>query len=137
MRQTKKIFREFIEERREYTGPLSLDKMYLSIAYDLVKRGLPGEIKDTYDLSILYDNLVINDEIISHDNYKEYDLHQILLKTMKFKQSFKTVLHNLINNKSIYLLNYEVISNYCDRKECFIKYDPNFSYFDDNFNFIK
>lgn len=137
MKNLKANFKEFINERRTYTGPLKLDQFYLSIAYHLAKSGLCGEIKDSYDVSILYDNLVVNDEILTQDNYKEYDFHQLNLKCLKFGQSFKTVFNNLISGKAVYLLNYEVISSYCDRVECFIKYNPDFSYFDDNFNFKK
>lgn len=139
MKNLKKIFKEFINERTEYTGVIALDKIYLSICYQLCKNNLAGEILDTYDLSILYDNLCINNELLTIENYTEYDLFDICQKY--HKNELKIVMDITENNK-IFLLNFDKILHnkkgysYSNVIDCFIKFDTTFTYFNNNFEFI-
>lgn len=67
-----KIFIDLINERKDWEGCFSPNKRDLSICYYLTRTGA-AKIDDLNDLLTLYDNLVVNSEIIEADTIENYD----------------------------------------------------------------
>ncbi len=135
--KTKRLFKEFINERKDWkNNPLQLDLLYLNIAYNLFKNNLVGTPKDTTDISIIYDNLVINNELITKENITEYDTTTLQNICNRYNKKYTTFINDIMNNNKIYLLNYYTLNDYCDFVECLKKFDLSFTYFNNNFEFI-
>ena len=73
MREQDKIFIDFINERKEWTGALGLNKRDLSICYYLLRTHKASKCNDLYDLMTIYDNLVINSEILDDYTIGDFD----------------------------------------------------------------
>jgi hypothetical protein len=121
-KQQKTLFLKFIEERKEYNNIYKPNKLYLNIAYYLIKNRLV-KCNDLMDLYIVYDNLIINNEIIDKNNVNEYG-KDTLERLSNLKHS--TILKRLNNNK-ILLLNYY---NKNDLISCCIWLDLNYNALD-------
>jgi hypothetical protein len=122
-KQQKTLFLNFIEERKEYNNIYKPNKLYLNIAYYLIKNRLV-KCNDLMDLYIVYDNLIINNEIIDKDNCEEYGKDTLERLT---NLKYSTILKRLNNNK-ILLLNYY---NKNDLISCRIWLDLNYNALDD------
>lgn len=121
-KKQKELFKNFINERKGWEGCLKLDKTYLNITYFLINN--IKDLKNIDDLSIIYDNLVINNELLTLDNVDEYD-KEYLEKRLNLK--YNTIIKRLENNK-ICLLNYYVKN---DLVSCRIWLDLNYNILDD------
>lgn len=107
-KKQKQLFKEFINERKAWNGCLKLDKTYLNITYYLINN-IPT-LKNIDDLSVIYDNLVINNELLTLDNVEEYE-RAYLENRLNLK--YNTIIKRLENNK-ICLLNYYVKNDLID-----------------------
>lgn len=95
------------------------NKLYLNILYYLVSKYLVCSSHRTItvdDLELLYDNLYINNEIITADNLTEYDLNKLQLTT-------KTVAAIAAGEKVLLLNYYKLTSNYTELVNCKILLD--------------
>lgn len=68
-----KIIEDFKEDRKDFsiTNPLRAKDFYLNVCYFLIN-SKRVKVSDLDDFNLLYDNLVINNEIIDSDNVGEY-----------------------------------------------------------------
>lgn len=135
----KGIFNDFINLRKDWDDHcLKPNPLYLSIAWFLCKNDLAGVVEDVSDLMMVYDNLVINNEILTEENFNEYDPDYYC----KFR-SLKTVKKYIFKDNKIILLNYYKNfknKNNCTVNElqyCFIVLDPGYLWFDEKLNFIR
>lgn len=122
----KTLFLEFIKERKEYNNIYKPNKLYLNICYYLIHNKLVNinNMFNTNDLAELYDNLIINNELITLDNYKEYEeetLCRLIGRNIK-------VIKKCLNNNKIFLLNYY---NRTELIYCSICLDLNYNALDD------
>lgn len=120
-KKQKQLFEEFINERKGWEGCLKLDRTYLNITYYLINN--IKDLKNIDDLSVVYDNLVINNELLTLDNVEEYE-RAFLENRLNLK--YNTIIKRLENNK-ICLLNYYTQNTLC---ECRIWLDLNFNALD-------
>lgn len=120
-KKQKQLFKNFINERKNWEGCLKLDKTYLNITYFLINN--IKDLKNIDDLSVIYDNLVINNELLTLNNVDEYD-KAYLEKRLNLK--YNTIIKRLENNK-ICLLNYY---NKNDLIECRIWLDLEYNILD-------
>lgn len=120
-KKQKQLFKEFIEERKGWNGCLKLDKTYLNITYYLINN--ITTLKNTQDLASVYDNLVINNELLTLDNVSEYDKAYL---ENRLNLKYNTIIKRLENNK-ICLLNYYVKNDLID---CRIWLDLNYNALD-------
>lgn len=102
MRRDERITRIFLEERKEWKDNcLAPDKNIINLVWAIDKSLLKGDkkIKNIDDFKYVYDNLIINNEIINCDNFYEYDEDCITKKITpstisKIKKGDKAVLLN-------------------------------------------
>lgn len=120
-KKQKQLFEEFIKERKAWSGCLKLDKTYLNITYYLINN--ITTLKNIDDLSVIYDNLVINNELLTLDNVEEYDINYL---ENRLNLKYNTIIKRL-ENKKICLLNYYVKN---DLIECRIWLDLNYNALD-------
>lgn len=137
MEALKNYFKKFIEERKNWDNCLKPDSYYLSISYMLIKNKYYNISKSgdpVYDIMVVYDNLIVNNELINHDNISDYDFETLSRIEKKFNRKNGTI-------KKLIQEGYHVLLNYYNNKncliDCFIIINPNYLYFDKNFNFIK
>lgn len=121
-KQVKRIMKEFCESRKDCRNYLQLDKTYLNICYYLIN-SYKVKCVDAWDFGCLYDNLIINNEIIDLQNVNEYDANT-LEKLAHLK--YETIKERLNNNK-ILLLNYY---NKNDLIYCKMWFDLNVNFLD-------
>lgn len=107
MKKYEKIFNEFINFRKGWEGVFSPHPLYLTICYNLIAGAHEGgTIKDINDLMIIYDNLVINNEILDKENFYDYDFETLAKIWRITPQKYKTMKTNIFKNDCIYLLNF-------------------------------
>jgi hypothetical protein len=95
----KKNFLNLLKEKQAWRN----DKLLINIVYFLQANRLV-KIEDIEDFNEIYDNLEINNEIISSDNVSEYDLSYI---KEKFNIRFTVnTIKEKINQGQILLLNF-------------------------------
>lgn len=121
----KKLIIEFAEQRKDYNNCFKSDLYFLNIAYMLIKNRLAGTPRDTDDIAIIYDNLVINCEIIDADNITEYERATVEKLTGK---RYDRALNEIKAGYS-YLLNYYDING--DMHETKIKLKNDYNIFTD------
>lgn len=92
---------ELATDRKDWTACNRPALFYLNICYYLAKHG-HVKIQNVDDASILYDNLVINNEIIDADTITEYDPKVIEKITRK---KYATIKQD-IKKGYVYLLNF-------------------------------
>lgn len=96
---SKKNFLNLLKEKQAWRN----DKLLINIVYFLQANRLV-KIEDIEDFNEIYDNLEINNEIISNDNVSEYDLSYI---KEKFNIRFTVnTIKEKINQGQILLLNF-------------------------------
>lgn len=121
-KKQKQLFKEFMNDRKGWSGSLKLDKTYLNITYYLINN--ITTLKNIDDLSIVYDNLVINNELLTLDNVNEYDKAYL---ENRLNLKYNTIIKRLKNDK-ICLLNYYVKN---DLINCRVWLDLNYNALDD------
>lgn len=100
MRKDERITRIFLEERKQWESCLAPDINIINLTWAIDKHFLKGDkkIKNINDFECVYDNLVVNNEIINCDNlheYKESLSNKIgLLTIRKIEKRIKSVLLN-------------------------------------------
>ncbi len=106
------------------------DVMLLNLTY-MLRRVNYYQTKD--DLECVYDNLLINNEIITPDNMYEYDMYKICKDRYK---NYKMVCNKILNKGKYLLLNYycnkagDVTLSYYYLRDSFIFFDPNYNILD-------
>ena len=121
-KKIKGIIEEFINDRKDWEGEGKINNFYLSICLLLIDYRFVT-VNDCDDLSILYDNLVINNEIITEDNYKEYS-EEFLVERLGRPMSY---IEKDLKDHS-YLLNY--YKNAYDVVNCCIRLYNNYNAID-------
>ena len=124
-KQQKTLFLEFIKERSVYNNIYKPNKLYLNICYYLIKNKFVNinNTFTTFELGNLYDNLIINNEVITLNNYEEYEeetLKRLIGRSIE-------VIKKCLNNNKIFLLNYY---NYNELIYCSICLDSNYNALD-------
>ena len=124
-KQQKTLFLEFIKERSVYNNIYKPNKLYLNICYYLIKNKFVNinNTFTTFELGNLYDNLIINNEVITLNNYEEYEeetLKRLIGRSIE-------VIKKCLNNNKIFLLNYY---NYKELIYCSICLDSNYNALD-------
>lgn len=124
----KKTVEAFAAERKNEGRPV--DKALINITYFILKTHMATfEEMDATAVSIVYDNLDINNQFIDRYNLDEYD-DQILNKILKDRFSSKTV-SNL--KKKVLQDNKMIMLDYYGGKEarqlhnCLCFFDPNYN----------
>ena len=122
----KEAFKNFIISRKDWDNGYNPNRLKdeLNITYYLIKnRFVKIERFDDIQEAIeeTFDNIIVNNEILTKDNYKEYDLKKI---SRKYNKSLKSIINNLENNKII-LLNYY---NKYDLEEVFLIFEAGLDY---------
>lgn len=109
-----KFKKERLEQGQE------VDICLLNITYYILTRLYDGSIDDVKDVAAVYDNLEINNQIITRDNINEYDSKYLMLR---IHHSIDTIKKWIIQCGFIYLLDY-YLPNGTGPIECALRFDP-------------
>ena len=126
--KTKKLCEQLIDFRKDWVGCFAPNQVDMNITYNLLKSGCCGACEDMSDVMVVYDNLVVNNELITLDNVEEYE-EETLIKHMRkhgCNYTYETILRYL-NKGYVFLMNYYTTKG--KLKECWLKYDTTVNYF--------
>ena len=109
-----KFKKERLEQGQE------VDNCLLNITYYILTRLYNGSIDDVTDVAIVYDNLEINNQIITRDNICDYS-EEFLMRRIHHK--IENIRKWIIQDGYIYLLDY-YLPNGTGPIECALRFDP-------------
>lgn len=124
----KKTVEAFATKRKNEGRPV--DKTLINITYFILKKHMASfEEMDNYAVSIIYDNLYINNQFIDKYNLDEYD-DQTLKEILKDRFCNMTVdglKKKVLQDNKIIMLDYYGGKNAYRLYNCFICFDPNYN----------